>query len=138
MELSIEQLKSIDFFFYYGLGEVLNETKHDIVMGMLQPKRSMLYDRTMGAGISEYENYPSSFAMQVGMKFDIASWISRRNAQVSSGTDGFPDRRVGVSQNTILIQANQGNVDVMAYYIPFSDFKNPQRLSIPAGIGVTK
>jgi len=135
---TFEQLKTIDYFFYYGQSSLEEETKHDIIIGLLQPKRTMFYDRAHGAGINEYEQYPNSVILQLGIRYDIASWISKRNTEVSNGADGTRDRRVAISQATINVTANKGNIDVSVLYIPFANYMKPQTITVPAGIGANR
>lgn len=135
---NFEELKTMDYFFYNGQNPLDEEIKHDLILGLLQPRRSLFYDRNHGAGINEYENYPNSLILQINLRFNIASWISRRNGEVSAGEEDRPDRRVAVSQHTININGNQGNIDVAVNYISFADYNTPQTITVPAGIGAVR
>jgi len=142
MERATEELKTIDYFFYYGLSPLDEETKHDMVVGLLQPKRSLFYDRNDGAGVGEYENYPGSLVLQVDLRYSIAMWVSRRNGEVSKGNAGYPDRRVAVSQSTISVDvgtdSKAGEVDVGVSYIPYADYAKIQSVVFPAGVGAQR
>ena len=135
---TFEELKTIDYFFYYGQNPLEEETKHDLILGLLQPRRSLFYNRSHGAGINEYENYPNSLILQINLRFNIASWISRRNGEVSAGEEGRPDRRLAVSQHTINIEGKDGNIDISVFYIPFASYNTPQSITVPAGIGAVR
>lgn len=139
MNLSVEQLSDIDFFFYHGSNKLEDEIQHELMLGLIQPKRTLLYNMKEGVGISEYENYPTGITLQVGLRFDIASWVSERNTYVSNGQDGFPDRRVATSQNQIKIEkGNKGEVNIEVLFIPFYNYNEANILKIPTGIGVPK
>lgn len=130
----IDQLSDIDLFFFYGLNDLGLEIEHDIMQGLLQAKRSMFYFREEGAGVAEYENYPSGHFMQVSMRYDIANWIAQRNTRVSDGTDNLPDRRVATSQSIIAIENLQGEVDVQVLYIPFFSYEKPNIIQLAIGV----
>jgi hypothetical protein len=114
-------------FLYYGKNSLQVETLNDLQSGCIQPKRSLFFNRQDSCGISDYENYPNGFALSVSMKAAIVKWIQYRNGYVSNEN---PDRRVAVSQNTIEIQQSGQEVKLDITYIPFTDFKNPQKANI--------
>ena len=126
-------MTDIDHFFFYGQIEPRSEIEADLRQGLMQEKRSMFYDRTFGAGVPEYENAPQGLSLQVSLKYDIASWIARRNQEVSDGTNGKRDRRAVTSQNAIQITQSADGVDVNVLYIPFFDYEKPATVTIPVG-----
>jgi len=126
----------IDMFFYHGELPVDRANEHDIALGVIQPKRSLFYNREDSAGINDYENYPNGFFLEVAMKYDIASWVARRNQLVGDGQNGTKDRRVATSQNVIDIQREGGEVNVMVLFVSFVDLQTPQKLTVPLGGGV--
>ncbi len=131
---SLQQLSDIDIFFFFGDNDLSLEIESELIRGILQPKRSMFYNRDEGAGIEDYENRPSGITFDIGLRYDIASWVSKNNARVTDGSGGYPDRRVAVSQNTIRIDRNKGQSDVSVYYIPFFNYQKPNVTSVQVGV----
>jgi len=123
------QLSHIDAFFYYGQLDLLFEIDSDLLQGLMQPKRSMLYHRDFGAGVPSYENFPESLAMQIELRFAVVEWISRRNQEVGDGTSGTRDRRAAASQSTISVESPaRGEVEVRLQYIPYASYKNARTI----------
>lgn len=132
--MNYEELADFDVFFYYGEpgSNVDTEIQSDVLAGMLQPRRTLLYNASEGAGISEKENAPLSLIIQIGIRLNIVNWISKRNSEVTDGTGGNPDRRVAISQNSIDIQEGErGFLKVFAHYFAFKDTKKPVLVEIP-------
>jgi hypothetical protein len=134
---SIDTLSDFDMFFYYGQNDLDLETRHDIMLNVMQPKRSLLGNRSLdAAGVQDYENTPVGINQQIKLPFDIVESISRRNQYVSNGENGTKDRRVAVSQSSVRVESdNLGNVSITVLYIPMANFKQTEVL-IPLGIGV--
>lgn len=135
---SIDVLSDFDLFFYYGQNDLELETKHDVMCNLMQPKRSLLGNRSLdSAGVSDYENKPIGIGIRVNLPFDIVDSLSKRNQYVSNGQNGNKDRRVAVSQSTVRIESDkQGTVKITVLFIPFSNFKQTQVLSVPLGVKV--
>ncbi len=124
---------TMDVFFSFG-ADPATETDNEVTVAVVQPRRSMFYNRRYGGGAREYENAASSFAMQIAMKFSIVSAVALYNQRTTNGSGGFPDRRVAVSQATIdIAQGQNGETDVTVLYIPMSDMQNPRRIGVTAG-----
>lgn len=130
----IDKLSDFDLFLFYGSSDIDLEIEHDVMKGVLQPKRSLFYFREEGAGAGEYENYPSGFFMQVSLRYDIANWIAQRNTRVSDGSNGYPDRRVATSQAVIKIENLKGEVDIQVLYIPFYSYEKPNVIHLAIGV----
>lgn len=130
------QLADMDVFFFYDEVELDYATEHDIAMGVIQPKRSLFYDREDSAGVSEYENTPQSIYTEIVIKYDIASWIARRNQLVGDGQGGTQDRRVATSQSAIETKQANGELDVQVLFVAFADLQQPTQLTIPLGGGL--
>lgn len=127
------KLKDFDNFFYYGMGDLGDEIKSDMLQLMLQPSRSLFYSRNRNAaGITKYENWPQSVNMEIAMRFDIVRAIGTRNLDVSKNN---PNRQVAASQSDIIINQRRGEVDVTIYYIPLKDIRKSDSITIPLGIG---
>ena len=63
--IDTETLRDFDMFFYYGQNDLELETRHDILVNLKQPKRSLFYDRCLdSAGIDDYENKPDGLTIQ--------------------------------------------------------------------------
>lgn len=132
--IDYSQLSDFDVVFFYGQNDLEIETKSDLISGLIQPKRTLYYNRNDGAGVVEKENFPNTIILNVFLRYSIVNWIGLRNTQVSDGTNGMPDRRVAVSQNFIEFINNKNNLDINVFYIPFADYKNIKSVSIPGVI----
>lgn len=127
------KLKDFDNFFYYGLGNLNDEIKSDMLQLMLQPKRSLFYSRDRNsAGVPGYENWPGTVNMEIAMRYDIVRAIGQRNLDVSRNN---PDRRVAASQSEIVITQTRGEANVNIPYIPLKDFRQSDTITIPFGAG---
>jgi hypothetical protein len=127
-------LSDFDIFFFYGEpgGDLDMEIQADILSGLTQPARQMFYNNNDGAGIVEKENNPISLVLQIGLRVNIVNWVSFRNTEVTDGTNGTPDRRVAISQNSISIDSDDtGNLQIMATYLAFKDSKKPKTVTVP-------
>jgi hypothetical protein len=120
-----------DYFFFYGQVDERKEIESDLVQGVMQNKRSLFYDRSYGAGVSQYENTAGGLSLEVNMKYDITAWIAQRNREVSDGTKNTRDRRVVTSQSAIKINQRQGEADIQVLYIPYFDYNNPGIIKVP-------
>lgn len=130
---NFSELADIDVFFFYGQIGVSHETEHDIALGLMQPSRSLYYDREDSAGVPEYEGLPNAAYSATIMKFDIASWVARRNLLVGDGQGGTQDRRVATSQTVIDVEQSGQEMDVTVRFISFSDMQTPTKLTVPIG-----
>lgn len=132
--MGVEEVASIENFFFYGQGNIEQEIKHDILVGVTNPKRTMFYDREYGTDIDSYENKPISATMEVGIAFSVVEFMARRNNRVSDGSNGTRDRRVASSQSVIEISSkNRNDIDVEIRYIPFNDYEKIDSVSILGG-----
>jgi hypothetical protein len=132
---SLEQLTSIDNFFYYGLQDLSFENKCDMYQLINQPKNSMYYNRSDGGGVDEYVNFPIGFMIQVGIKYNLTSAVARRNSLVTSGSNNTKNRQTYTSQNVIDVQvSDKGNVDVNMNYYDAFDFTNIKNVNLPVGV----
>lgn len=133
---SIDVLSDFDLFFYYGQNDLDIETKHDLMLNVMQPKRSLLGNRSLDAsGVHEYENMPVGIDLVFSLPYDIVSSISQRNQYVSNGEDGSRDRRVALNLSTVRVEVNQSEVDVTVQYIPLATYQETS-LTIPLRVGV--
>lgn len=131
--MDVNELSDFDIFFYYGEGDLEIETKSDILMNLLQDKRSLLYNADEGAGISAYENFPNANYIRVLLPYLIVDSLSRRNSNVSNGENGLPDRRVAVSQSTIFIENSDSHISISVYYVPLTGLQ-PKSIEIKVGV----
>lgn len=125
IDYTLEALSNSDFFFYYGDMPLEAECAHDVMEIALQSKNSMSYFRDNGGGISGYENHPNTLKTQVMTRFAIADSLAKRNTYVASGQNDEPDRRVAVSQFSIDISGEGGNMDIAIIFFMFSNLNNP-------------
>lgn len=135
--MNFEDLQNIDIFFFHG-DQVDLEIEHDIAMGLLQPKRSLYYDRQDGCGLKDRENYPNAVLLRVLGAYDVMKFIAFRNSEVTDGRtvngEATIDRRVATSQTSVIFKQNGPELDVDVLYIPFKDIQKPATLSLPITI----
>lgn len=126
----VEQYRDFDIFFFYSFNDLEIETRSDILANILQPKRSLFYDRSQdAAGAPSYENRPNGLYLQVNLPYDIVTSLAKRNQVVSNGTGDNPDRRVAVSQATIRIESEKDRARVTVLYVPLADFRQTDAIS---------
>lgn len=133
MGSEITELNNFDNFFFYGLNDISKEIETDLYIGLVQPKRSLFYDRNFGSGIVEYENYPNTVAMQVGLRYQVSAHVARENQRISDGSGGSKDRRVAVSSNSIRVEHKGQELNISVFYIPYKDYKKPNQIDIFLG-----
>jgi len=123
-------LSDFDNVFFYGKGELFTEQRSEILSYIIQPKRSLFYNRSQGAGIRENENKPNTFIIELTIRNDIIRQVGRYNEVVTTEN---PDRRIASSQALVDVEATNGRegLNVFMQYIPFASFFTEQELSIP-------
>ena len=124
----------MDNFFYFDEGNISLDdlNKMDLAIALLQPTRSFFYNRLDDCGITGSENMPNGLTLQLMTKYNITKWVGKHNGEVSDGSDGNPDRRILVSQNTIVINQSNDNIDVNVNFASMGNLViTPQSLSIP-------
>ena len=120
-------------FFYWGAIPLVDEITDDILMGLAQPKRTLSYARSYGAGISDYENAPITLTTLVMIKYEATKFMAVRNAVVTDGNAGV-DRRAATSQDIVTVQAGAaGNIDVTVPFIMFGDLTRMKAVSMSFG-----
>lgn len=123
-----DKLTDFDNFFYHGSGNLDDEIKSEVLIMLLQPKRSLFYSRNdNAAGITRYENQPQSVQLEIGLRYDIVSAIGKRNLNVSKEN---PNRQIAASQSQITITRENTNVNVSILYLPLKDFRKPDSIEI--------
>lgn len=131
----ISELKLSDNFFHYGENDIEQEISSDVLSLILQPKRSLLYSRSIGsAGVDQYENNPNTMLLTILIPYDILMAVSRRNNVVGNGQNGTKERRVATSQSLIKIKQDQGELDVTAQYIPLSNLNRKIQVNSITGL----
>lgn len=130
----LKQLASMDYFFYYGMNDFRDECKSELLQIIIQPKKSMFFFRNNGAGVKSCENFPSGLLMQLGITYGIANSVAVRNTYTTDGANGYPDRRIAVSQGSIEYeQDNSGNIDIRVYYYLYADLSSKNYLKMTTG-----
>ncbi len=132
--MDLTQYKDFDNFFYYGQGDFEIEQKSNVLSTVVQPSRSLFYDRFYdSAGIHQYENNPSSITIQILIPYAIVSALAKMNSIVSNGENGL-DRRIAVSQNLIKVNIGKdGQINISIQFILFSNINSAQNVSLPMG-----
>ena len=134
----VSELKDFDNFFYYGQGDLSRETRHDVLLTLLQPGRSLYYSRDLdSAGIDGFENSPNTIGLTVLIPYNVVKALAKRNQFVGNGDGGTVDRRVAVSQNTVRVRSNKnvGELNVTVQYVPLANLNEGTEVSAPLGIG---
>jgi len=122
MNYTYDEMKSWDLFFYYGQNDLDLEIQSDLMLLLLQPPRSLFYNNKESGGVVSYENFPNDMNLQINTRFDITSAVAWKNRFISNGTEGNPERRIAVSQNSIGMQAISGELNMEVLYIPFYNY----------------
>ena len=131
---TLDEISDINIFFYYGALSDELETEHNLMTGLLQPERSLYYNRSDSVGVDSFENHPNNLMLQIQLRFQIANWINYYNSYTGDGTGLSKERRLAISQFSIMFEQNLDNLDIEILYIPFSDYT--QLKSIKTGVGV--
>lgn len=131
---TLDEISDINIFFYYGTLSDELETEHNLMTGLLQPERSLYYNRSDSVGVDSFENHPNNLMLQVQLRFQIANWINYYNSYTGDGTGSSKERRLAISQFSIMFEQNLDNLDIEILYIPFSEYS--QLKSIKTGVGV--
>lgn len=124
----------INNFFYAGKVDLDTQIQSEVLQAVLQPKRSMFYNRSYGAGITEYENYPMTANIKIFIAYDVVRALAIRNSKVPNGNGDYPDRRVAVSQNNIIVKIENESINLSVYYVPMYNIKASRILTIPMGV----
>ena len=129
----VSQLQDFDNFYYYGLGDLQNETAGDLLQILVQQKRTLFYSRSRNAaGIQE--NHPNSVKIRTLFPFDIVSAISKRNQSTGNGQNGTKERRVATSQNQVQVKQNGSEADISVFYVPFVDINQKNKVGFQIGL----
>lgn len=132
--MDLIEYKDFDNFFYYGQGDFEIEQKSNVLSSIIQPNRSLFYNRFYdSAGIHQYENNPSAITMQILLPFAIVSALSKMNSVVSNGENGI-DRRIAISQNLVKVSIGKnGQIDIAIQFILFANIDTIQSVSLSMG-----
>lgn len=122
---------SFDHFFYYGLRPRLDEAIDDLTDIILQPKRSMFYNRSFGTELSGNRNMPKGGFFDALIRYDIANAVARNNSEISDGTNNSTDRRIAVSQQSIQIIKSSKGLDLSVDFIFFDGYNQINNFNIP-------
>ena len=121
-------------FFYAGQVPISDEVNDDVLVGIVQSKRSMFYNRGYGAGVADYENTPMTFSTFVALRYEVAKWLATRNSVVTNGQNGYPDRRAVTSQDLVTVtQDSESSLTILVQYILMADLTRKQSVSVPIG-----
>lgn len=131
---TLDEVSDINVFFYYGNLSNELETEHNLMTGLLQPERSLYYNRSDSVGVDSYENHPNNLMLQIQLRFQIANWVNFYNTYTGDGTGGSRERRLAISQFSILFEQANDNLDVNILYIPFADYT--QLKSVKTSVGI--
>lgn len=133
---TLKELSDINIFFLYGELDLNLEIESDIAQIISQPKKSMFYNRSEGCGVSNYENYPNTLLLEIMIRFDIVSGIYYRNLNTGDGTDGTKERRIAISQWSIVTERDKGNMNIQVNYLPFNQYTSIRAINLPVGVRV--
>ena len=133
-------MSAAEGFFFWGTLPIQQEVSEDILTGVMQPKRSMYYNRDYGAGLPEYENSPISLVTIVTMRLEVAKFFSLRNSRVTTGqlVNGiqYPDRRAATSQTAVnVVDEGGGGLAVDIPFFMLADVSGLKSVKTPIGGG---
>lgn len=124
-----------DLFFYYGMSELEDEIQQDIINGVGTSKNKLFFNRSDSAGVNDFENTPSSLAIEVSLKYTIIQWLAFRNTYTGDGNNGSKERRVASSQSQIQVEnKKEGKIDISIFYIAFAKADQNNTLTIRLGV----
>ncbi len=73
--------------------------------------------------------------MLIKLRYEIAMALSQRNAYVSNGDNGTPDRRAVTSQTAVTVEQNGAGLDITVPFIALTDLTNTSnRVTISLGV----
>lgn len=121
----------VDNFFFSGEVDIDTQITSEVLQSLMQPKRSMFFNRSFGAGIPDYENKPLTAQLQIGMAYDIITGIARRNQEVPNGSDGTTDYRAVASQSGVVVEADGDTLGVSVWVIPLHSLQSRKIPAIP-------
>jgi hypothetical protein len=127
---SIDQLSHLDMMFFYGELPEDMELEHNLMSGLLQPERSLFYNRSDSVGVTSYENHPNNILLQVKLRYRVAEWINYYNTYTGDGTDGRKERRIAVSQFSIDFENLDDAINMEVFYIPFVNYTQIQSVKV--------
>lgn len=119
-----------DYFFYYDNLPKKDIIQFEVMQGIIQPSRSLYYDRQDSCGIDAMENDPQSISTSIFVKYKIINWIAYRNSYVTDGNNNTTDKRIAASQNTINIENTTGVMNIAVYYISMDDISQQNQLQV--------
>jgi len=131
---NLDALSDINIFFSYGSLDTELEIEHNLISALLQKERSFYYNRSDSVGIDSYENHPNNLLLQIYLRFQIASWANLYNGYTGDGTNGSKERRIAVSQFSILFEQENDSLDIDVQYLTFSDYAQIKSLKTSVGI----
>lgn len=120
-----------DMFFLYGNNTIEDECLFDLYQLLMQPKRSLYYNRQESAGISEYENRPNGIDLQIFARFEIANAVAYRNMMVTDGSNNMKDRRIAISQNSIGFESKGSELNINVLYFLYENYESPKSNTFP-------
>lgn len=110
---------------YYGqsVTTLEAEVKSDFLRELTTVTQQTSFNREAGIGIDLYENESISEFNKVRIRLDIMSAVYRYNLRA------VPEKRIIVSQDTILIEEGRGSLNIDIYYIIESQLNASQGLN---------
>lgn len=130
---SLDEISDIDIFFYYGTLDEQLEMEHNLMVGLLQPEKSFYYNRSDSVGVDSYENHPNNLLLQINLRLAIANWVNYFNTYTGDGTGDSRERRIAISQFSIIFEQYLDKLNAEIFFIPFADYS--QMKSVKVGIG---
>jgi len=100
--------KAWNSFFFHG--KTPEDTIHDDIMtGLVQPRGSIFFDRSYGAGVERIENR-SGLSKEIDLRFAISEFFANRNNDVSESLQAI------TSNEAIQINKTGGDMDIVVNY----------------------
>lgn len=127
----IQKLSSTEYFFLYDKIPIEQMNEHELMLILIQPKQSLYYNRSIGAGVQDSENYPNGMAMNVSLRYAIVNSVANRNAQVVSSDGQRPERRIALGWESVGLRKAGKDMDLLAYYVNLNNYEQANNVSLP-------
>jgi len=128
-------MRPLDQFFFYGEpgSDVNKEIDTDVQFAVIQPKRSLYFNRQFGCDITKRENHPNTAILMLTTRYDIVSSIAFINTTYPDQQGSPKDRRVAVGQTNINFRSSGDGISLEVKYIKFSSARKANNINLPVG-----
>lgn len=128
-------MRKLDGFFFYGEpgSDINEEIDTDVQSSVIQPKRSLFFNRQFGCDITKRENHPNTAILMLTTRYDIVNSVAFLNTTYPDQQGSPRDRRVAVGQTNINFTSSSDGINLEVKYIKFSSARKASSVNIPVG-----